>query len=201
MVNGRAALAAELGVLRTVRRGDSMRVMLAAFSLWTLACATARPILPGASDLYWRGATEPAPVQAAIRDGSGDEIYRVILRPLSSVEGGVVAFELLLLAPSEAQEALAGKAWQLHNLLGERPGFDEACRCYPERPFTLDVKNFTAGGTQSQFGTVRAIALPKGAGTLTWEILEVRTGLGAGGCDSCPTIESLRSRMSVAPRT
>ena len=185
----------------TLGARSCMRMMLATVALGALACATVRPVLPAVNDLSWRGPAEAARVQAAVRDVKGDELYRVVVQPLSSVEGGVVGFELLLLTPSEAQAAFAGEAWPLHNLFGERPGFDEACRCYPERPFTLDVNSVTAGTIQSQFGTVRTMALPKSAGTLTWEILEVRTGSGAGGCDSCLTIESLRSRVSVEPRS
>jgi hypothetical protein len=176
-------------------------MILAAVALSASACATARGVVSGATDLYWRGPATNGPVHSSIRDPKAVERYRIILQPLSSVEGGVVAFELLLLAHQEAEAALAGRTWPLHNLLGERPGFDESCRCYPETPFVLYVETVRGGKVESRFGSVRRMELPRGTGTLTWEILEVGTGYGAGGCDTCPTIESLRSRVTVTPRS
>src|SRR5688500_7164305 len=116
-------------------RGEVMRRLLALLLVMTTACATHRIAVPTIADLDWQGSEAPTLVQSSIRDTAGGELYRVFLRPLGSVEGGIVAVELVVAAPAEMEEALAGKGPGVRNLLGERPGFDEACRCYPETPF------------------------------------------------------------------
>jgi hypothetical protein len=178
-----------------------MRLLLAVLVVVTTACAARRTAVQIAVDLDWRDSSVATLVQSSIRDSEGGELYRVFLRPLSSVEGGIVAVELVVATPAEVQAALAGSGGSLRNLLGERPGFDEACRCYPETPSVLQVRSVADTKVEGSLGNSRTMHLPRGLGTLTWELLEVRTGYGAGGCASCPLIEGSEIKGVRRPRS
>jgi hypothetical protein len=103
------------------------------------------------------------------------------------VEGGTVAFELVLALPSDVDR----------NLLGERSGYDEHCGCYPERPSVLDIAHLDRGVIASRFGAVRLFPIPSFRQALQLEVVDLAVGHGVGDCDSCPRIERLSARVSV----
>jgi hypothetical protein len=137
---------------------------------------------------------EVAPTAAlgnsTLLDVAGKPRFRVALRPLSAVEGGVVAFELMLVRHAEDQD----------NLLGERSGFDEACRCYPEKPSVIDIAYVSEGVGGSRFGAVRRFAIPGTHEPLVFEVVDIGVGHGVGNCAPCPRIDWLHARVSIAPK-
>lgn len=154
-----------------------------------IACASARPILPFSQVAQVRGggSADATAWEARLLDGVRRQVYTIGLVPLHAVEGGVVGFELVLLREGDSER----------NLLGERAGFDDRCKCYPETPSTVNIGYVKTGKLHSQFGLVRRFPLPRRGGVLTWEILDFQTGNGVGSCAACLRFESLRSRVSV----
>jgi hypothetical protein len=165
------------------------RIIAAVLACGAMGCAARQA--PGyltktvSMKLGWHGTTWQASVPAA----DGAEPVRVALRPLCSVEGGIVSVEIQMTRPDHPDE----------NLLGERAYFDEERREYPDQPFVIEVGRLT-GDLPDGFGRVREFDVPSVARRLRVEILEVGIGYGAGGCQSCPLIQHLVARISVFPR-
>lgn len=119
--------------------------------------------------------------ESPVRDSDGHEHLRVSLIPLWSVEGGVVAFEIVLALPENPRV----------NLLGQRQlGVPQAT--------VIDAKDLQRGTARSPFGKHRSFEVATGEprGRLEVTVLRSRLGKGAGTCDGCPNIQELSARVA-----
>ena len=134
---------------------------------------------------YW----VPKEWRRSLVDESGRKRFDLFLRPLVAVEGGTVAIEVGVSRPGSE-----------HNLLGERPGYDEVCHCYPDKESVLTVEEFAKGVQGSKRGRFRSFAIPSSTNVIQIELLEVALGHGEGACDLCPVIDRLRARVRVVAK-
>jgi hypothetical protein len=126
----------------------------------------------------------------SVLDVRGRERLHVGLAPLIAVEGGVVAVELILARSATLEE----------NLLGERSPYSESCRCYPEKPFVIDIAHVGAEIAKSRYGSIRRFPIPRAQSVLVFDVRNVTVGYGVGMCDTCPRIESLDATVSIRPK-
>lgn len=113
--------------------------------------------------------------------GAGTKEYRVALQPLWALEGGVVAFEIVVTTPDEPYE----------NLLGER-------QMDIPQAFVLELADLKSGIESSKFGATRTLKLPLPArGLLRVAVQDWRPGKGVGDCDDCTNIQGLTVKVEI----
>lgn len=163
-------------------------VSLALTILPLLATAGAQPIALRAinQSVAVVGGGLPKEWRRSLVDTSGRKRFDLVLRPLIAVEGGTVSIEVVISTPGSDR-----------NLLGERPGFDERCNCFPRKATVLDVEEFKDGVEKSRLGRVRKFAIPSSSNVLILEIDEVVLGHGVGMCSPCDRIERLGGRVRI----
>lgn len=138
-------------------------------------------VRPYQARVQWQEGKEAMPWSTALPALDGKESYRLTLRPLWAVEGGIVAMEIVLARPDYPDE----------NLLGQRET-DAA------QPFVITVEELAAGIERSKFGAKRVFQLPApDRATLRVEVLASDLRRGQGGCANCLAIRSLTLDLAV----
>lgn len=124
----------------------------------------------------WKYGEDGSPWSTTIKNPNGSREYKLILRPLWSVEGGVIALEIVLARPQQPDV----------NILGERESG-------VQYPFVVTVGELERGIARSKFGAVRTLQADDII--LNVKIERYRSGKGVGSgsmyCAKCKNIRKL----------
>jgi hypothetical protein len=128
----------------------------------------------------WKYGKEGLAWKTTIKNGQAE--YQLILQPLWAVEGGVVALEIVLARPGQADV----------NMLGERQNG-------VEYPFVITVEELEDGLEHSKFGAVRTLQVDDIALYVKIERFRLGRGLGSGStyCSHCKNLQELSVWMTV----
>jgi hypothetical protein len=131
--------------------------------------------------ITWQADGHSLPWETVVESPNGKERFRLALVPLWSVEGGIVAIQILVARPDHPND----------NLLGKRD---------TDRPvaFVITVEELRRGIKKSQFGATRNFNLD--STKLRVEILAWRLGKGVGECPDCPNIQEFTAILSFGSK-
>ena len=130
--------------------------------------------------IVWKYGADAGIMETTSNSPDKDEQYQFGLVPLWSVEGGVIAMEILVANPEHPKD----------NLLGTRDN--------SPHPFVIEVKELRHGINGSRFGATRRFDL--GQTNLIVKIDGSRLGKGVGSgaiyCKDCDNIQEFAAEFS-----
>ena len=130
----------------------------------------------------WKYGKEGIPWETTVKNPNGSGSYRLVLRPLWSVEGGVLALEIVLARPDKPDV----------NLFGERDN-------HVEYPFVITVHELEKGLVHSKFGKTRKLGADDVTLDVTIDHFRLGSGVGSGSiyCAKCKNLQELTLSVTV----
>jgi hypothetical protein len=161
--------------------GDSMKQLIRSRAISICIFLVLGSVQAEGSDVLFRGRVtlqarnRPQVWETVVVSPNGKEHLRLALVPLWCVEGGIVAFEILVASPEQPDQ----------NLLGVREND-------VPQPFVITVEELESGINKSRFGANRAFKLRQGK----LKIKILGSQLGNEGCECGNCIQELTAELS-----
>ena len=132
----------------------------------------------------WEHGKEALPWKTVIKSPDGEE-YLLMLRPLSAVEGGVLALEIVLARPSEPDR----------NILGQRKNGVAS-------PFVVYLRDLEKGLKHSKFGARRTLQADSIVVDARIKHFRLGKGVGSGSiyCAKCKNLQEVTLWITIKSR-